>query len=94
MTASVVVPRLAFASSSAATVDRSIGDSIRRKYAPASQPFVSVITNRSFSRFPRYIIAASAMETQQGGATDINSGSGPQMKLLFVEMGVGYDQHG
>ncbi|KAF3451371.1 hypothetical protein FNV43_RR07466 [Rhamnella rubrinervis] len=98
MTACLVVPSSAFTCSSTAAADRSLGTSTRRNYLPSSKPFVSVITNRSFSRFPRYIIAASvaasAMETQQGGATDINSGSAPQMKLLFVEMGVGYDQHG
>ncbi|KAK9223912.1 hypothetical protein WN944_012361 [Citrus x changshan-huyou] len=37
---------------------------------------------------------AAAMEAEQSGGTATNSISNPPMKLLFVEMGVGYDQHG
>ncbi|KAJ4703623.1 3R-hydroxymyristoyl-dehydratase-hydroxymyristoyl ACP dehydrase isoform 1 [Melia azedarach] len=64
----------------------------------SSEPFVS-LTNRSspqlFPRFCRQIrAAATAMEAEQSGSTATNSSSNPPMKLLFVEMGVGYDQHG
>ncbi|XP_028764710.1 uncharacterized protein LOC114738371 [Neltuma alba] len=34
------------------------------------------------------------MEAEQAEGSVANSGSSPPMKLLFVEMGVGYDQHG
>lgn len=37
---------------------------------------------------------AAGMEAEQSGGTATNSISNPPMKLLFVEMGVGYDQHG
>uniref|UniRef100_A0A7N0RFZ2 Uncharacterized protein n=1 Tax=Kalanchoe fedtschenkoi TaxID=63787 RepID=A0A7N0RFZ2_KALFE len=37
--------------------------------------------------------ALSAMEGEKASA-EAGSGSGQPMKLLFVEMGVGYDQHG
>ncbi|XP_042506873.1 uncharacterized protein LOC122083213 [Macadamia integrifolia] len=46
-------------------------------------------------RFPRIlptIRAAATMESEQRDS--VNSGVNPVMKLLFVEMGVGYDQHG
>ncbi|XP_043688185.1 uncharacterized protein LOC122639399 [Telopea speciosissima] len=46
-------------------------------------------------RFPRLlptIRAAATMESNQ--RESVNSGVIPVMKLLFVEMGVGYDQHG
>ncbi|KAM6551280.1 hypothetical protein CsatB_001088 [Cannabis sativa] len=51
-----------------------------------------------FSRHFRVPTAAkpSAMEavsTEHSGAAD-NQSDSPLMKLLFVEMGVGYDQHG
>ncbi|KAG0538452.1 hypothetical protein BDA96_03G237300 [Sorghum bicolor] len=38
--------------------------------------------------YPAALPASSRMEVAQGGAEE------PAMKLLFVEMGVGYDQHG
>lgn len=38
--------------------------------------------------------AAAAMEAEHSGGKATNSISNPPMKLLFVEMGVGYDQHG
>ncbi|KAF5474508.1 hypothetical protein F2P56_006401 [Juglans regia] len=40
---------------------------------------------------PQTKATSAAMEAQQSTTT---SGSSPPMKLLFVEMGVGYDQHG
>ncbi|XVF25667.1 hypothetical protein REPUB_Repub13aG0233300 [Reevesia pubescens] len=47
-------------------------------------------------RFQRPIRStAAAMETDQSvGTTPTGNSSNPTMKLLFVEMGVGYDQHG
>ncbi|GAB4831385.1 hypothetical protein Ancab_005396 [Ancistrocladus abbreviatus] len=42
----------------------------------------------------RFIGAAIAMETDQTSSAAASSGSSISMKLLFVEMGVGYDQHG
>lgn len=65
--------------------------------SPASFPPLLTLIPTQLShlrtpRFSRQIRAASAaMEaTQQGETTD----SASPMKLLFVEMGVGYDQHG
>ncbi|KAI4306400.1 hypothetical protein L6164_029681 [Bauhinia variegata] len=48
------------------------------------------------SRISRSIRATSAasMEVQPSKSSASDSGSSPPMKLLFVEMGVGYDQHG
>ncbi|KAF8413772.1 hypothetical protein HHK36_001765 [Tetracentron sinense] len=43
-------------------------------------------------RFSSAIRAEAAMEGQQ--IESVNRGVNPSMKLLFVEMGVGYDQHG
>ncbi|KAF8369719.1 hypothetical protein HHK36_032260 [Tetracentron sinense] len=43
-------------------------------------------------RFSSAIRAEAAMEGQQ--IESVNIGVNPSMKLLFVEMGVGYDQHG
>ena len=41
------------------------------------------------------IRAVTAMESEQSGGTAyVESGSTQSMNLLFVEMGVGYDQHG
>ncbi|KAJ1284301.1 hypothetical protein BS78_03G193900 [Paspalum vaginatum] len=39
-------------------------------------------------------LAPSRMEAAQPQASDAQGGAEPAMKLLFVEMGVGYDQHG
>lgn len=39
--------------------------------------------------------AVTVMEAERsGGSASVDSGSAQSMKLLFVEMGVGYDQHG
>lgn len=58
-------------------------------------PNLSYIQPPRFSRPIRATsVAASSMEIQQGSGADVNSSSTPAMKLLFVEMGVGYDQHG
>ncbi|XP_015873781.3 uncharacterized protein LOC107410807 [Ziziphus jujuba] len=99
MTTCLVVPSLPFASSG--TVVRSSNSSFR-SHRSTSQFLVPLVTNPTCSRpprFSRYIsatsAASSAMEAEQSGPTDITtSGSTPLMKLLFVEMGVGYDQHG
>ncbi|XP_061363467.1 uncharacterized protein LOC133307062 [Gastrolobium bilobum] len=46
-------------------------------------------------RVSRPTRATSApMEVERSEGSSANSGSSPPMKLLFVEMGVGYDQHG
>ncbi|TYH67209.1 hypothetical protein ES332_D06G172800v1 [Gossypium tomentosum] len=46
-------------------------------------------------RFQLLIRATAAMETDQSAVTSTTANStNPPMKLLFVEMGVGYDQHG
>lgn len=57
-------------------------------------PLFSSITHRP--RFQRPIRAtAASMETDQSvGTSTTGNSSNPPMKLLFVEMGVGYDQHG
>ena len=92
-----LVPSLPFPCSS--TVARSLS------YSTPSNILLP-ITNRSYLRPPRFsrhiratsAAGSSAMETpsaaEHSGATDNQSGSTPLMKLLFVEMGVGYDQHG
>ncbi|XP_015576916.2 uncharacterized protein LOC8259216 [Ricinus communis] len=55
-----------------------------------------ICANRSSLHPPRFsrqvIKATTVMESEQSGTSVDNTG-GP-MKLLFVEMGVGYDQHG
>ncbi|XP_022142214.1 uncharacterized protein LOC111012382 isoform X2 [Momordica charantia] len=38
--------------------------------------------------------AASSMEVEEGGRSAAVGSTASPMKLLFVEMGVGYDQHG
>ncbi|XP_038883709.1 uncharacterized protein LOC120074614 isoform X2 [Benincasa hispida] len=40
------------------------------------------------------VTAVSSMEVEQGGKSAPAGSTVPPMKLLFVEMGVGYDQHG
>ncbi|KAJ7968689.1 3R-hydroxymyristoyl-dehydratase-hydroxymyristoyl ACP dehydrase isoform 1 [Quillaja saponaria] len=56
------------------------------------------LSNRPIIRPPRInrpIKATSApMEAKQSGGYTADTGSTPPIKLLFVEMGVGYDQHG
>ncbi|KAB2601315.1 hypothetical protein D8674_002320 [Pyrus ussuriensis x Pyrus communis] len=65
--------------------------------SPSSFPPLLTLISTQFShlrtpRFSRQIRAASAaMEATQQGET---TASASPMKLLFVEMGVGYDQHG
>ncbi|XP_062095878.1 uncharacterized protein LOC133801645 [Humulus lupulus] len=70
-----------------------------------SNPSLISITTPSCLRLPRFsrlftvatAVGPSAMEAasaEHSGAADNQSGSTPLMKLLFVEMGVGYDQHG
>ncbi|KAL5674505.1 hypothetical protein ACJX0J_018811 [Zea mays] len=43
---------------------------------------------------PTVAPASSRMEVAQPQASNAQGGAEPAMKLLFVEMGVGYDQHG
>ncbi|XP_022724684.1 uncharacterized protein LOC111281251 [Durio zibethinus] len=57
--------------------------------------FSSIIRHPPRPRFQRPIGATAAMETDQSvGTSTTGNTSNPLMKLLFVEMGVGYDQHG
>lgn len=70
------------------------------KIYPSNSPtsFLSFI-NRSSLQVPRFSrlwkSKITAMETQQSGTAVFSSdSSSAPMKLLFVEMGVGYDQHG
>ncbi|PON68377.1 50S Ribosomal protein [Trema orientale] len=72
----------------------------------SNQSLLLPITTRSYLRPPRLSrhirattpssVGPSPMEaaTEHSGATHNQSGTTPLMKLLFVEMGVGYDQHG
>ncbi|KAL5841489.1 hypothetical protein ACOSQ3_012092 [Xanthoceras sorbifolium] len=65
----------------------------------STNPLVYYTNNRSSSiqppRFCRPAKATTApMEAEQSGTTTTSSSSNPPMNLLFVEMGVGYDQHG
>ena len=62
----------------------------------SSKPlFFSIIQPPPHPRFQRPIRATAAMEAEQsGGTTTTGNTLNPPMKLLFVEMGVGYDQHG
>ncbi|KAK9936555.1 hypothetical protein M0R45_013391 [Rubus argutus] len=64
--------------------------------AVSSHSLLTLIPNQfplRTSRFSRQIRASStAMEAQQSETS--GSAPAPPMKLLFVEMGVGYDQHG
>ncbi|OMO65331.1 hypothetical protein COLO4_31322 [Corchorus olitorius] len=71
-------------------------------FTPKTNPSVSSKSSVFFvnqhppcPRFQRPIKATAAMETEQtANAATKSSTSNPPMKLLFVEMGVGYDQHG
>ncbi|KAJ9168731.1 hypothetical protein P3X46_020224 [Hevea brasiliensis] len=61
-------------------------------------PFLS-LANKSSLQVPRFSRlwknTTRAMEVQQSGTAVFKAGSSnAPMKLLFVEMGVGYDQHG
>ncbi|KAL8153394.1 hypothetical protein V2J09_011154 [Rumex salicifolius] len=75
----------------AATLPLNIPQIFSSIFFCSTKPLILNPSNRSYLLFPRSlppIRASIAMETAQSG------GSGPAMKLLFVEMGVGYDQHG
>ncbi|EOY28041.1 hypothetical protein QUC31_012821 [Theobroma cacao] len=71
-------------------------------FAPKTYPSLSsksllfpIIQPPTRPRFQRPIIATAAMAAEKSGGTSTASKtSNPAMKLLFVEMGVGYDQHG
>ncbi|PON77861.1 50S Ribosomal protein [Parasponia andersonii] len=72
----------------------------------SNQSLLLPITTRSYLRPPRLSrhirattpssVGASPMEAaaEHSGTTHSQSGTTSLMKLLFVEMGVGYDQHG
>ncbi|KAK8575182.1 hypothetical protein V6N13_033577 [Hibiscus sabdariffa] len=72
--------------------------STRKSYASlTSNPplFSSIIHLPRLPRLQRPIRATPAMEADQSvGTGTAGNSSNPPMKLLFVEMGVGYDQHG
>ncbi|KAL4369766.1 hypothetical protein GQ457_05G028780 [Hibiscus cannabinus] len=72
--------------------------STRKSYAslPSNPPlFSSIIHLPCLPRLHRPIRATPAMEADQSvGTGTAGNSSNPPMKLLFVEMGVGYDQHG
>ncbi|XP_010279089.1 PREDICTED: uncharacterized protein LOC104613095 [Nelumbo nucifera] len=61
-------------------------------YFSATNRFLPLRFSIRSHRLSSSIVAAAAMEGQQ--SENIPSGVVPAMKLLFVEMGVGYDQHG
>ncbi|KAL9346547.1 hypothetical protein Peur_061400 [Populus x canadensis] len=87
MTASVLKFPLLFAFTEFRPLDRHI---------PKNHPSNSVKPSISLKtpRFPRQVKARTTpMEAEQSG-TAVNPSSNASMKLLFVEMGVGYDQHG
>nr|TKS10501.1 hypothetical protein D5086_0000081770 [Populus alba] len=66
------------------------------RHIPKNHPSNSVKPSLSLKtpRFPRQVKARTIpMEAEQSG-TAVNPSSNASMKLLFVEMGVGYDQHG
>lgn len=66
------------------------------RHIPKNHPSNSVKPSLSLKtpRFPRQVKARTTpMEAEQSG-TAVNPSSNASMKLLFVEMGVGYDQHG
>lgn len=87
MTASVLKFPLLFAFTEFRPLDRHI---------PKNHPSNSVKPSLSLKtpRFPRQVKARTTpMEAEQSG-TAVNPSSNASMKLLFVEMGVGYDQHG
>ncbi|GLU13787.1 hypothetical protein SLE2022_303980 [Rubroshorea leprosula] len=68
---------------------------IPKTYSRRTSTSSSLLSIAQSPRFRRPIRAAAAMEVDQAGSsTTGDSASSPAMKLLFVEMGVGYDQHG
>ncbi|KAL8460643.1 hypothetical protein ACS0TY_032238 [Phlomoides rotata] len=56
----------------------------------------SLSANNKTGIFPRPFtaVAATSMASEQSSVKSINSVPDSSIKLLFVEMGVGYDQHG
>lgn len=61
----------------------------------SSAHLICSLTRPRISRLVK-VTAASSMEVEQeqGGKSEPVGSTVPPMKLLFVEMGVGYDQHG
>ncbi|KAJ6724917.1 50S RIBOSOMAL PROTEIN L34 [Salix viminalis] len=87
MTASVVLKFPVFSITEFRPLDRQI---------PKNHPSNSVKTYLYLKtpRFPRQLKARTTlMEAAQSGSS-VNTSTNASMKLLFVEMGVGYDQHG
>ncbi|KAF9672433.1 hypothetical protein SADUNF_Sadunf11G0041200 [Salix dunnii] len=87
MTASVVLKFPVFTVTEFRPLDRQI---------PKNHPSNSVKTYLPLKtpRFPRQVKARTTlMEAAQSGSS-VNTSTNASMKLLFVEMGVGYDQHG
>ncbi|GMN43580.1 hypothetical protein TIFTF001_012781 [Ficus carica] len=78
---------------------RSYTSSTHWNQRSAPHSLLSPITNPSHPQPPRFsrrlrASPTSAMEAKHSQTTDISTATAPPMKLLFVEMGVGYDQHG
>ena len=65
---------------------------LSNRHSSSSAHLICSPTRPPISRLVK-VTAASSMEVEQGGKS-APVGSTPPMKLLFVEMGVGYDQHG
>uniref|UniRef100_A0A6N2KP65 Uncharacterized protein n=1 Tax=Salix viminalis TaxID=40686 RepID=A0A6N2KP65_SALVM len=87
MTASIVLKFPVFSITEFRPLDRQI---------PKNHPSNSVKTYLYLKtpRFPRQLKARTTlMEAAQSGSS-VNTSTNASMKLLFVEMGVGYDQHG
>ncbi|KAK6149999.1 hypothetical protein DH2020_017524 [Rehmannia glutinosa] len=59
-------------------------------------PSFSINTNNkpSIISRPFTVVSATPMASEQSSVTAVNSVPDSSIKLLFVEMGVGYDQHG
>lgn len=59
-------------------------------------PSFSIFANYKTRIFPRplTVVTASSMASEQSSVKSIKSVPDSSIKLLFVEMGVGYDQHG
>ncbi|KAL0542759.1 hypothetical protein IC582_017836 [Cucumis melo] len=76
----------------------SLTDSRFRSYPFSNHlsSFPHLICSLTRPRISRLIkvTAVSSMEVEQGGESAPVDSTVPPMKLLFVEMGVGYDQHG
>ncbi|KAK4858072.1 hypothetical protein QYF36_010611 [Acer negundo] len=64
----------------------------------STNPLVSLTNRSSTVQIPRFCrpveATTTAMESEQSVGTITATSSNPPMNLLFVEMGVGYDQHG